>query len=408
MLLLQSSQNVIKYLQKVGLCDASTPVLTSSNLPENSQNNQNFRVTLPDSRHLLIKQKNHSKCGHNHQDFFNEWLFHQLLQKSPILGNIPAIASLLIHYDADNCLIVLNYLSEYLDLGKFYRTKSIFPQEIAIAIGTILAELHAATFQCQESRDFMKTCPLGEFRYNFYNPAQGIDSISPETFGKVPTEALKFHVIYQNGENLESAIADLAYEWQPCCLTHNDLQLKNILLHSRWEQLDNCLVRFIDWETCAWGDPAYDLGTLLAGYLKIWLESLVVDHTIELEESWNLAMIPLEVLQPSILALVQNYLYTFPLIMEYRQDFIIRVIQFTGLALIHRIQEIIERYKYFNNSNLCMLQIAEKLLTTPEQASLMIFGMSWSRILQPHKIPQPERRQQLSRIYYEKTRLRGC
>jgi hypothetical protein len=264
----------------------------------------------------------------------------------------------------------------------------------------------------REYRDFMATAPQGQFRYNFYNPAQGIGTISPEIFAMVPSQALKFYVLYQRYESLESAIADLAYEWKPCCLTHNDLKLNNILVHSRWEQLDNCLVRLIDWEACSWGDPAFDLGTLVASYLGIWLSSLVVDPTIELEESLRLAVTPLEVLQPSILALIRSYLNAFPMILEYRPDFILRVIQFAGLALIHQIQETINCRKYFDNADICMLQVAKNLLTMPEQAVLTVFGISESEIVKPvakvHQLPQPAREKQLVRLYYEKTRLRGC
>jgi hypothetical protein len=307
---------------------------------------------------------------------------------------------------------VRSYLSEYVELERFYQHSSIFPTEIASAIGTTLAGLHRATFNKREYRDFMSTAPAGQFRYNFYNPAQGLPSINPETFGIIPTEALQFHLLYQRYETLESAIADLAYQWQSCCLTHNDLQLSNILVHSRWQQLDNCLIRLIDWEACGWGDPAFDLGTLLASYLKIWLSSLIVDPTLELEESLNLAMIPLEVLQPSILALIRAYLHAFPMILEYHQDFIIRVIKFAGLALIQQIQNIIQCQKSFDNRNLCMLEVAKNLLTIPEQSGLTILGISESEIFQSlartQKLPQPHEEQKLVRLYYEKTRLRGC
>ncbi|MDZ8104896.1 MAG: aminoglycoside phosphotransferase family protein, partial [Nostoc sp. DedQUE12a] len=149
-----------------------------------------------------------------------------------------------------------------------------------------------------------------------------------------------------------------------------------------------------------------------ASYLEIWLKSLVVDPTIELEESLNLALIPLEILQPSMIALIRSYLNAFPMILEYRSDFISRVLQFAGLALIHQIQNIITCRKYFSNTEICMLQVAKSLLIMPEQAVLTIFGISQSEIVNPvvkiHKIPQPQKQQQLLRIYYEKTRLRGC
>ncbi|MHC5831379.1 MAG: aminoglycoside phosphotransferase family protein, partial [Nostoc sp.] len=104
--------------------------------------------------------------------------------------------------------------------------------------------------------------------------------------------------------------------------------------------------------------------------------SLVVDPTIELEESLHLALTPLEILQPSIIALIRSYITAFPMILSYRSDFILRVIQFAGLALIHQIQEMITYRKYFNNAEICMLEVAKSLLTMPEQAVLTIFGIS--------------------------------
>ncbi len=413
MVLSLSSHNVIQYLQDAGLCSSEDGPSDKSELPGSSQNNFNLLVTLADNRQLLLKQgrnvKNNDGAPH---ELFQEWLFHQLLQQFPVLGNTSAIAPLVVHFDEENSILVRSYLSEYLELATLYHNNEIFPQEIASAIGTTLAGLHRATYNRREYRDFMATAPQGEFRYGFYNPAQGVGSIGPEIFGTVPTDALKFYVLYQQYESLSSAIADLAYSWNPCCLTHNDLKLNNILVHSRWEQLDNCLVRLIDWEACSWGDPAFDLGTLLASYLEIWLKSLVVDPTIELEESLHLALTPLEILQPSLIALIRAYVNAFPMILEDRRDFISRVIQFAGLALIHQIQEMITCRKHFNNAELCMLQVAKSLLVMPEQGVLSIFGISESEILNPvakiHKFPQPVKEQQLLRIYYEKTRLRGC
>ncbi|MEH2295994.1 aminoglycoside phosphotransferase family protein [Nostoc sp.] len=413
MVLSLSSHNVIQYLQDAGLCSSEDGASDKSELPGSSKNNFDLLVTLADNRKLLLKQeRNVNNDDAPPHELFQEWLFHQLLQQFPVLGNISAIAPLVVHFDEENFILVRNYLSEYQELGIFYHNNDIFPQEIASAIGTTLAQLHRATYNRREYKDFMATAPQGEFRYGFYNPAQGVGSIEPEIFGTVPTDALKFYVLYQQYESLESAIADLASNWNPCCLTHNDLKLNNILLHSRWEKLDNCLIRLIDWEACSWGDPAFDLGTLLASYLGIWLKSLVVDPTIELEESLHLALTPLEILQPSIIALIRAYINAFPMILEYSNDFISRVIQFAGLALIHEIQEMITCHKYFSNADICMLQVAKRLLTMPEQAVLTIFGISESEILNPvakiHQLPQPLKEPQLLRIYYEKTRLRGC
>ncbi|MBD2436076.1 aminoglycoside phosphotransferase family protein [Nostoc sp. FACHB-110] len=412
MLLSLSSQNVIQYLQAAGLCSLEDGITDKSELPGSSKKNFNLRVTLADNHKLLIKQENRLANENHPHEFFNEWLFQQLLSKFPVLGNIEAIASLVVHYDAENYILVRNYLSDYLALQDFYQNHHLYPVEIATAIGTTIASLHRATFQRREYRDFMLTAPEGMFRYHFYNPAQGIESLTPEIFGAVPEEALQFYTFYQRYESLESAIADLAYEWQPCCLTHNDLQLNNILLHSRWDKLDNCLVKLIDWEACAWGDPAFDLGTLIASYLNIWLSSLVVDPILDLEESLQLAITPLEIIQPSLLALIQAYFQEFPAILEHRQDFIARVIQFAGLGLIHQLQAKIQFQQQFDNADMYALQVAQDLLTTPDKSVATIFGVSESAIVvtmaEPHQIYQPQKEQKLIPLYYTKTRLRGC
>jgi thiamine kinase-like enzyme len=406
-----SSYNVIQYLQQADLC-SSEDGASAKRLPETNNKNANLLVTLKGDRTLLVKQEYQIDDNRIPQEFFKEWLFHQLLQQFPVLGNIAEIASLVLHFDEKNSILVRNYLSEYFELRNFYQSSDIYPLEITTAIGSSLGVLHRATFNRREYRDFMATAPQGQFRYQYYNPAQGIESISSDIFGKVPTEALKFYALYQRYESIEGAIAQLAAAWKPCCLTHNDLNLENILVHSRWNQLDNCLVRLIDWEACAWGEPAFDLGTLVASYLGIWLDSLVVDTSLSLEESLQLAAVPLEILQPSILALIQAYLSAFPMILEYRRDLIQRVVQFAGLVLIQNIQKSIQYGRHFDSIGICILQVAKNLLTKPQESVMTVFGISESEIVKPFakltKLPQANKEQNLVRLFNNKSRLRGC
>jgi|UPI00037B60C7 hypothetical protein len=410
-----SSHNVIQYLRKLGVCSLEDNVAVEE-LPVTSGKNVNLLVTTfqeyrpgeNTAKHvLLVKQEKNISARGIPQEFFQEWLFSQMLQKFPVLGNIAEIASLVVHFDEENSILVRNYLGEYLELGKFYQTYNIYPCEIAAAIGTSLGVLHRATFNRREYRDFIAAAPQGQFRYQFYNPAQGIESISPDTFGEIASEALQFYILYQRYESVEAAIAKLATLWEPCCLTHNDLKLENILVHSRWNQLDNCLVRLIDWEACAWGEPAFDLGTVVASYLRMWLESLVRDPAMELEESLQLAAVPLETLQPSILALVQAYLVAFPMILEYRRDLIEQVVQFAGLVLLHQMQQSIQYRKHFDNSSICIFQVAKALLTNSQESISTVLGISKSQLL-GETFTNFANKQNLVRLYQSKTYLRGC
>lgn len=255
----------------------------------------------------------------------------------------------------------------------FYTKENTFPSEIAAAIGTRLATIHRDTFNRQEYQDFFCQNQDNSTTDQVTNLVRRLERISPEIFGSVPADGLKFFALYQRYDSLGQAIAQLASAFSPSCLTHNDLKLNNILLHTNWQQSSN-IVRLIDWERAAWGDPAFDLGTLISSYVQIWLGSLVISNSLSIEESLRLAMTPLDRLQPPIAALVQSYLNTFPDIIEHRPDFLLRVVQFAGFALIQQIQAMIQYQKSFGNAGIAMLQVAKTLLCRPEQSMPTIFG----------------------------------
>lgn len=387
MTFLLSTQTVSQYLFNIGLCEREDIELIQVE-PNKSSKNFNLLVSLPDDRKLFVKQERRQTNGKYAKDFFNEWQFHQLLQQFPnLLSSVYSSVSQIIYFDKFNSIIVYNYLSEYLDLGIFFSNTHIFPSVIATLVGTTLAALHRSTLNCQECREFISRIPSGSSQYQPSNPAQVLGRIGPEIFSSIPADCLKFFALYQRYESLGAAVKNLSTHWHPCCLTHNDLKLNNILIHTKWEQLlsqgkplDKGLLRLIDWERCTWGDPAFDLGTLLASYLGIWLSSFIINPAIEMVESLRLAVTPLEVLQPSIIALVRAYLSSFPMILEHRPDFLKRVVQFAGLALINQIWAMLQYQKSFGNTGICMLQVAKSLLCRPEQSVVTVFGLTESEL----------------------------
>ena len=380
-----SSQNVSQYLLASDLCAQSA--LEGLKIEPKHLKNFNLLVSLPDDRKLLVKQERLGQDGQTANEFFNEWRFHQLLQAFPELGDLTASVSEVAHFDQTNSIMVYNYLLDYEDLEAFYtRQDYLFPSIIAASIGKILANLHRVTFNHQDCCEFIAETPAGQNRVVFGNPAQPMERIAPEIFGLATPDHLKFFALYQRYDSLEAAIVELNNHWQPCCIVHNDLKFNNILLHKEWAQhepasvLQNGSVRLIDWERCGWGDPVCDLGSILSNYLLIWLGSLVVDSSIQLEESLRLARTPLELLQPSITTLIQTYLSHFPELQR-RPDFLERLVQFTGLALLTQVRGRLEYQKILGNTGICMLQVAKSLLCRPEQSIASIFGMSKAELL---------------------------
>jgi hypothetical protein len=392
---LLSSENVFEYLLEQGLGDTKEQELSEIKLK--SGKNFNLLVSFANDRHLLVKQERHDLKGQTKGEFLKEWRIHEFLQKFPELSHIRPLITEAIHFDPSRSIIVFNYLNDYCDLSNFYIEEQIFPTAIAAEIGVLLAAIHRTTLDHQEYKDFLAGADISiDKTPNFL---RRLKRIGTEVFGEVCADALKFFELYQRYESFGQAIAELNTAFEPCCLTHNDLKLNNILLHLDWvqtfskaersplasqtepgNQRGDPILRLIDWERWNWGDPAFDLGSAIASYLRIWLTSLVINTDLDVETALRLAITPLETLQPSIVALTKTYFDRFPEIISRRPDFLRRVVQFTGFALIKKIQTTIQYQEPFGNIGICMLQVAKTLLCHPEQSIPIIFGTTASEL----------------------------
>jgi thiamine kinase-like enzyme len=367
-----NSQNVFDYLVKQSLVKGSEQL--PSRIEPLVAKNFNLLLTFADGNKLLVKQERHNQEGKAAGEFLIEWRVQEFLQEFPDLDKYRLFLPEVVHFDRENSIIVFKYLDDYRDLMDFYTKEQKFPVEIATQLGTILGTVHRDTFNHQEYHDFFSESLDNLMPDQVSQMVQGLERVEPEIFGLVPDDGLKFFALYQRYDSLGQAIAQLGKSVTPSCLTHKDLKLNNILLHKDWQNNHNNIIRLIDWERSAWGDPAFDLGTLIGSYVQIWLGSLVISNSLSIEESLRLAITPLELLQPSIGALTLAYLNTFPEILKHRPDFLERVVQFAGFALIQQIQAMIQYQKSFGNTGIAMLQVAKSLLCRPQQSMPTIFG----------------------------------
>lgn len=370
MVFLLNQTNVFDYLADLGYRTEQS----TKNVELISAKNFNLLVTLLPKLQMLIKQERHHE-GKAVGEFAIEWQVQKLIREFPELAHWRSFLPKIEHFDVENSILVLKYLQDYQDLMKFHMKDNSYPAQIAAQIGVHLATIHRDTYHQQHYRQAMV---VG--MENPKNTSQvqqlirNIEWITPEIFASVPDDALKFYSLYQRFDSLRAALAELGEAFVADCLTHNDLKLNNILLHNNWEQPGSEIVRLIDWERSAWGDPAYDLGTVIGSYLQMWLGSLVVSQSLSIEESLSLAMTPLDRVQPSIASLTRAYLATFPEIIANRPDLIERAIQFAGLTLIQGIVATIDYQKTFGNSGIASLQVAKTLLCRPAQSMSTVFG----------------------------------
>jgi serine/threonine protein kinase len=385
MVFLLSSKNVFDYLKEKNICPEIKQELDDHDIESRSAKNFNLLVSLPDRSKLFVKQERFDRQGKTVGEFNREWRIQKFARQFPEMTKLNTWLPEIIDFDVDNSILIVKYLDDHQNLGEFYGQENIFAPEIASSIGSIIATIHSQTINNHSYEDF--------FGYSNSNPsskltqgmANGLARITPEIFGTVPADGLKFFALYQRYDSLGKAIAQLNASFQPSCLTHNDLKLNNILIATNGQPTSPSLVanyshpqvelKLIDWERSGWGDPAFDLGTVIGSYLVIWLQSLIVSRSMAIDESLRLATIPLEVLQPSLAALTKTYAACFPEIVEHDPKFWQKVMQFAGLALIQSIQSTLQYQKAFNNTGICMLQVAKALLCNPESSIASVLGI---------------------------------
>ncbi|MDZ7965770.1 MAG: T3SS effector HopA1 family protein [Nostoc sp. DedSLP03] len=229
-----SNKNIFNYLIEHGF---STQLESALYQVESIRaKNFNLLLTLPNSRKLLIKQERHNQEGKTAGEFLSEWRIQEFLQTFPELSYLRSSMPEVLHFEAEHSIIVFSYLDDYRDLADFYGKEKIFPTQIVEALATVLATIHRVTFNRQDYQEFFSAKPNNLSPAHVPNWIGSIERIEPEIFGVVPADGLKFFKLYQRYESLRQAMKELADVFQPCCLTHNDLKLNNILLHNNWGQ----------------------------------------------------------------------------------------------------------------------------------------------------------------------------
>jgi thiamine kinase-like enzyme len=378
-----NSENIFSYLQQNSLGDFDRHNTT---LKKFSARNFNLLVTAPGSAPMLVKQEAPDVHGNQSGALFTEWQLQQLIAQHPALAELSHFMPKVLHVDRPNSIVVNHFWADYDDMQNYYDDEDQeYEPEIARELGQKLALVHRLTYD-STWQEPLKTS-LGNPANQGRKVARRLNRIHSGIFAVTPIDCLRFYKLYQQYPSLTAAVEQLAENHQACCLVHNDLKLNNLLIHHssipslqpaqdsvEQRPTTDSKIRFIDWESARWGDPAADLGNLINSYLQLWLENLVVSSELSINESLQLAIVPLSNLQPVLFALYDSYRQNFPAIFAEQPDFLARVLQYTGLALIRRIEVIIDDDRIFDNRGIAMLQVAKQLLCSPTAFTTTIFG----------------------------------
>jgi len=267
--------------------------------------------------------------------------------------------TLLHHIDHEKNIIVTEGLIEYQTLQEYCQFYPPTEQRIQQRIAVQLAQFHqlSQSNACQQ-----------EHRLYLHPPIPTYGHITPRVFANAVGRDYPRYL--QSVQSVNDALRMLKQTWQPTCLIHGDFKCDNILL--RQENNTGLTIKFIDWELSGWGDPLWDLGSLIGHYLLYWVLSISIDSPTTLASWIEHAHIPFHQFQNAASTLVQEYfLATSSLQIEIS---LISITQYIGLFLIHRAQVILETVGSMDSHVYCCLFIGKNLLQRPASMRKILFA----------------------------------
>jgi len=261
-------------------------------------------------------------------------------------------------FDPDHQVLITEYLAEYRTLADHFQRRAVFGRAIAQRLAEHLARCHAI-----RPDDHLASGGRISTIHVIEQPLVTTwGHLGPEQIAAQPDAFVEFVELVQNTDGLNEALREIRANWRPQCLIHGDAKFDNVLLRpSLGRRVPD--LRLVDWELAGWGDPAWDAGTVIGGYLHQWLESISPTTSGTLNEWLAHAEVPFERVQPALGAFWAIYAHR-------RSTWgdppdAARAISYAGVFLLHRALATVLFYGSLSAKALCSLQVAKRLIRQP-------------------------------------------
>ncbi len=357
-----SENNAFTYIKDLGICQSDRPPVSIHPLPGK---NLNLHLKFENSTDWLVKQETMDQHGCN-ELFLGEWAVQDLINQtdrlSPLRSFIPPIA----HYDRESSILVSPFLTHYENLHDYCEERSGLKTSIASSLGQHLGQMHRLTYGQSRDREHLRSIEQSLIPSDCPAECSPLRPFIPEMFGWVRSDALTFFRWYQNQPQLINELETLSKTWSACCLTHQDLQFGNWLIHP-----DTRSLQLIDWEHVGWGDPLTDLANLLTDPLQHWLKGLPPPTAGTWQERCDRAVLPFDKIQICVIALVDSYIAEFPDGLSSNK--FARLLQWIGRNLIYEVEVRIQYHHRIGTIEANWLHFAQQLILYPDALVSVLF-----------------------------------
>ena len=346
-----------RYLVQRGLIDAESIVAGDVSITDASRRHRNFIVRWQDGHGYFTKQA----TDHERSNALRrEALAYEILNSTePTSRSSLTCVPRLWDYDQERSVLVVELVPDAEDLRTAFVRRRRFSSRVARLVGRALAILHALpTERWRRTGGPLLSGP--HWVLSIHEPHVALlRDISAANISLIRT--------IQASEALVVELSKLRDSWLSTSLIHQDLRWDNVIVATKTATYTSD-VRIIDWEAVALGDPAWDVASVLADYLALWVQSIPLQGETTLEEMVALSQYPLAKMHPAMASFWSAYLeYMAP--MTRTSEFVWRVVRYVAARLIQTAVEQLQSSADLTGSGPALLQLSINVLQRPQEAA---------------------------------------
>ncbi len=366
-------EDVPRYLIEGGLLGPDSIVSGDLVVQDVSRRNRNHRVIRKSGTSYFVKQGFGSE---GRSSLAREAAAYQILESIDSGRELAPYLPRLLRYDPDPCVLVLELASDAEDLGELHaRTGRVAPS-IGSSLGLALGTLHRITSGPQADSDSLR---------NFESPPPWILTIDRPGLAYVHLASAANIALVQVIQRFPAFcehLDRLRNDWRPGCLIHGDLKSVNYVISTPGGRASARDLKIVDWELASHGDPAWDVGSVFADYLALWLFSAPITGDTPPERFLELTRFPLDRVSPAIAAFWGAYRRRASMDPAEEETFVIRSVRYAAARLIQTTYEMAQHSVRLDGNAVCILQVSWNLLSRPDEAAASLLGLApggWAR-----------------------------
>jgi aminoglycoside phosphotransferase (APT) family kinase protein len=323
--------NVLHYLLEKRFAGSQDVVAGQYTVRGLSRRNRNFRVSSGAQEYLVKQVRKWDADGRASLE--REAAVYWQARTNPSLAPVATLAPQCHAWDPLNAILIIEYLPEHSEL---YDLPERFDPHLARLAGHAMGAFHRA----MRSPEYRSLFPAELPQQLSMHETNEQDMADASAGQRELVRAVRKY------PEFGPALDQLREDWRAEAVIQGDWKLDNCLIAPGRDRL-----RVVDWEFAGWGDPVWDLGTLLQSYWNFWV-------------LWP-SEYPIEEIQPALRAVLKSY---------EQPDVAERAIRFAGARMLQTAFEHLQKLDMMTAAAVRLIQASLNILTRPEWATRQLLG----------------------------------